>query len=109
VNEQADLFDTAPGAGSPGAAYARNTDPGPSHAAAEAVDATKLEALTLAVLRRFPCGLTSFEIAEILGLEWSSISPRMKPLEERGLVVRTAERRNKRTVWVARADALAVG
>ena len=89
---------------------ARNTDPDTSHAAARRVT-TKVDGLESRVVEalRVPgarSGLTAPELAVLLGERDGSISPRMKPLENKfgkgiGLVRRLSERRNGATVWVA--------
>lgn len=79
-------------------AHARTTDPQTSKDAAQRVNAAELEARVLAVLRVAPEGKTSHEIAAVLDRPLVSVSPRMKPLESRGLVVRDG-RREGRTVW----------
>lgn len=67
--------------------YARNTDPESSHEAAERVDATRLQQLVLEALKAVGVPMTSLRIAEYLGIPVWSISPRMKPLENLGLIV----------------------
>ena len=80
-------------------AMARRTDPDTSHVAALTVDANRLEGLVVSVLRDRPRGCTVKEISAILDIEVVSISPRMKPLEGKGLIERTAERRDRSIVW----------
>ena len=80
-------------------ALARRTDPDTSHVAALTVDANRLEGLVVALLERHPDGLIVKEIAVLLDIDKWSISPRMKPLEEKGLVQRTADRRDRSIVW----------
>jgi len=74
-------------------AMARRTDPDTSHIAAVTVDANRLEGFVLSILGQYPDGLTTREISTLLHSDMVSISPRMKPLEKKGLVERTAERR----------------
>ena len=78
---------------------ARRTDPDTSHIAALTVDATRLEGLVLEALREYSDGRTVKEISTILHIDKWSISPRMKPLEEKGLIQRTTERRGRSIVW----------
>ena len=87
----------------PFTALARHTDPGTSHDAAArmAYGVATLETMVVQCLRAAPSGLTTDEIATHTGVRLVSVSPRMKPLELRGLVVRTAERRDGRIVWRA--------
>ena len=75
---------------------ARNTDPDTAHAAAAAIELkvvglqlTCLEALRAAGAR----GLTSREISEATGIEHSTVSPRLRPLERKGLIIETDARR----------------
>jgi hypothetical protein len=73
-------------------ALARRDDPDTSHAAAEVVNAGMLETRTL---RTLPWGdLTTEEVALRVGVPRDSISPRMRSLERKGLVVRVGKRRN---------------
>jgi len=77
-------------------AYARRTDPETSHDAAKSVGgktATELEAAVVAALRAFPVGLTTHELAAELELDYGSVTPRMRPLVRKGLVVDSGERR----------------
>jgi hypothetical protein len=74
-------------------AYARHSDPDTSHWAAALVNATWLQLMVLRVLRRHPGGCTTHEIEDESGLAAGSVTPRMKPLEKLGLVIRTDERR----------------
>lgn len=80
-------------------AHARRTDPGTSHAAAAAVSlrVTDLELKVLAALvLRGPS--TSHQLAEYMDASLVTISPRMRPLETRGMVVR-AGKADGRTLW----------
>lgn len=94
------VYKPTPVADLPLFAHARTTDPQTSKDAAQKVNAAELEARVLAVLRIAPEGKTSHEVAAIIGRPLVSVSPRMKPLESRGLVVRDG-RRDGRTVWKA--------
>lgn len=80
-------------------AFARTSDPITSHVAASTVDATLLERLVVDALHQHPNGGTVKEIATTLARHEWSISPRMKPLERKGLVRRTDERRGRSIVW----------
>jgi DNA-binding MarR family transcriptional regulator len=88
-----DLFDP------PGEAYARRDDPETSHEAAKKVDATKREKQAIDGLRGLGGEGNSKEIAAFMGVDKWSISPRMKPLEKKGLVERTEKRRGGSIVW----------
>src|SRR6266481_2547395 len=74
-------------------ARARRRDPDTSKAAARSVPVADLEAQVLEVLRRFPGGLTSHEVAKILKVELVSVSPRFSPLAKKNLVLPTTQRR----------------
>jgi len=84
-------------------AFARNSDPDTSHAAARRVTPKiqRLERQVIDALRLFPDGLTVHGISAATGLDKWSVSPRMKPLEKKGLVRRLSERRERATVWMA--------
>lgn len=82
-------------------ARARSSDPGTSHAAAKSFDAGSLALQVLADLRDRGPG-TSHEIAERMGIQLVTVSPRMKPLEDAGKVERDGKREG-RTVWKAKA------
>jgi len=83
----------------------RNTDPITSHDAAD--EATKkipqLNKLILDCLesnkRAGGNGMTSKEIAEAVNRSHVAVSPRMKPLEQRGMVRRTERHRDRSIVW----------
>jgi DNA-binding MarR family transcriptional regulator len=81
-----------------GQAYARTTDPETSHAAAESVkgsEATRLEAMVVMALvkRENKAGLTTHEIAKVTGLEYGSVTPRIRPLVKKGWIMDSGERR----------------
>jgi DNA-binding MarR family transcriptional regulator len=103
---QAGLFDQP----APEFARARRTDPKTSKAAARTVPVVDLEARVLAALRSNG-GMTTRELAALLNVELVSVSPRMRPLVEKGLVVDSGERRSgpgrrsKAIVWRARGAA----
>lgn len=81
------------------AALARREDPVTSHEAAERVDGKLLAERVLQDLDEHGPG-TAHEIAERMGLSLVTVSPRMKPLEDAGKVVR-GPRRHGRTVWIS--------
>lgn len=79
-------------------------DPETSHEAALSVQPTNLEAQVLECLRGFDQGATSHELAASLGLDLVTVSPRLKPLCKKGLVIDSGVRRmgengRARTVW----------
>lgn len=80
-------------------ARARRTDPDTSHEAAATVDVTHREQQVLDALAGAPGGLTTKEMEPVTGVDRLSLSPRMKPLELKGLVVRTDETRDGSIVW----------
>ena len=71
-------------------AFARKTDPETSKQAGSSVDATNLERIVLDAIKRFPegCILEEIELA-IPHIRASSISPRIRPLINKGYVVDT--------------------
>ena len=71
-----------------GEAYARNTDPSPSHDAAEDVDARAREEEVFNYLSSHHQWKTNFQIADDTGLQDSSVTPRMPRLLEKGMVER---------------------
>lgn len=91
-------------------AHARNTDPSTSHAAARAIVGalTELEARVLGeLLRRGDDGATTHELAAALKLELVTVSPRLKPLAQKGCVIdsglkRTGVSGRQSIVWRAR-------
>ncbi len=84
-------------------ALARTGDPITSHAAADFVTPhlTNLEQKVLQALEDSRYGLTTKQIAEKTGIDRVTVSPRMKPLKNKGLVVRTESRRDGSQVWRA--------
>lgn len=78
-------------------AYARKTDPDSSREAAEKVAVSEKEAVVLAALRIRP--MTTHEIADRTGVPVVSISPRIKPLRDKGMVKDSGERDTGRSVW----------
>lgn len=90
----------------PSPAVARSTDPKTSHEAAQRVDTGKLETLVLLALQRASTrGATTKELAATLQVERVSISPRMKPLEDKHLIRRAKfEKRDGGVVWYYDAE-----
>jgi predicted ArsR family transcriptional regulator len=74
---------------------ARNTDPDTSWDAAETVDVTRLEELVVQALTKNPTGLTTEELSSRMRLSLVTVSPRMRPLEKKGKVVRSGKRPNR--------------
>ncbi|MFL6229319.1 MAG: helix-turn-helix domain-containing protein [Pyrinomonadaceae bacterium] len=91
-------FDSTPGG-------ARRSDPDTSRAAARSVDTQRVEQVVLDALKLAPAGLTTEELVDRTGLSLVTVSPRMKPLERKGLVRRGAKRANSSgrsaIVWLA--------
>src|SRR5687767_10188875 len=73
----------------------RRSDPATSHEAARSVDATRLEAVCLDALRNAPAGLTSEELAEKLGESLVTVSPRLRPLANKGFIEAVGRRPNR--------------
>lgn len=68
-------------------AYARTSDPDTAHDAADRVRQSKLEQQVYEALLRHPgVFLTSIEVAQLMGVDKWSISPRFQPLKRKGLV-----------------------
>jgi DNA-binding HxlR family transcriptional regulator len=75
-------------------AYSRDTDPDTSLDAALSVDATRLEAIVLEVIKGFPNGCICEEIERALPyIRANSITPRIKPLMKKGFVINTGYRK----------------
>lgn len=100
-----------------GRGLARHTDPQTSHEAAKVVKVGKLYLNILEILKEYmykvPPGLTPNQVAETTGLPTNSVSPRFRPMHEKGLVRRTGElRRNlsgtRGAVWTPTPLGLAV-
>lgn len=96
-------------------AFARRTDPSTSHEAAHAMDAsltaTRLERMVLQIITESgDHGATSDEVASRLMMDLQSITPRFKPLEAKGLIYRSGQRRasltsnRSRQVWHAHRE-----
>lgn len=96
-----------------GEAYARRDDPWTSHEAADTVPVSWLQDIVCKALDTVPVtGMTTHEIEALTGLAAGSVTPRMKPLEELGLVVRRRDangnvmarvpggHKRKQTIWV---------
>jgi hypothetical protein len=75
-------------------------DPQTSKDAAQSINVAKLERDYLTILAKFPGGLTNQEIADNSEMHLNSVSPRSAPLQRKGLIKDSGERRLKRTVWV---------
>ena len=85
-------------------AFARRSDPPTSKESAQRVTASvsELQQLVLAALKQYGPGTTE-EIARWTGKSLVTISPRLKPLEAKGSVVRSGKKLNQSghqaTVW----------
>ena len=87
-------------------ALSRNSDPITSDEAAKLVHVEHVEGVIVRHLKFWTAGLTCLELAGSTGLPRDSISPRMKPLELKGLIYRDGTRRvrgsrSATTVWKA--------
>jgi predicted transcriptional regulator len=82
----------------------RNTDPDSSHAAARSLNLTRLEALVFNNLESAGPATTE-ELAQRMNMRLVTVSPRLRPLEEKGRVVRNGSRLNpsgrKAIIWRA--------
>lgn len=90
-------------------AYARRTDPKTSHDAAVSMEPhlSHLESRVLGVLRAAgERGATTRELEHLTGLDFATVTPRIKPLCAKGYVKATKKRRagpsgRSQIVWVA--------
>jgi hypothetical protein len=74
----------------PGAA--RHSDPFTSQIAAGSIDATALELIVYTYLSNARRALTALEIARGIPMDIRSVSPRLAPLERKGIVERSDKR-----------------
>jgi DNA-binding MarR family transcriptional regulator len=87
-------------------ALARSTDPATSKAAAAKVNVSDREQIVLKCLRE-QGDATCREIAQRSGLDYASVTPRIKPLRNKGLVTHALDdegqflRRAAQYVWKA--------
>jgi hypothetical protein len=72
---------------------ARSVDPDTSKKAAASFPVAELESRVLEALRWSGKGLTTHELSWFLKVDLVSVSPRMRPLVEKNLVVDSGERR----------------
>lgn len=72
---------------------ARATDPETSHLAAESIEPSRIQGIILQTLATARTGLTTHEIADLCGIGYQTITPRMVALVEKGLVYDTSMRR----------------
>ena len=84
----------------------RTSDPVTSFEAADSVDASALEAKCLeAIMQTGRVGMTSEELATFTGMPLVTVSPRLRPLANKGLLVCYGKRANRSgrsaIVWVA--------
>jgi predicted transcriptional regulator len=91
----------------------RGTDPQTSHDAANALNASQLERLVVDCIRKNG-PIASDRVAQILGMSLQSISPRFRPLANKGLIrvntfengeaitVKSLTSNRQRMTWVAR-------
>ena len=90
-------------------AYARKTDPVTSHEAAEKITphlGTIDDAIYKALLEVGERGATSDEIVKMTDIKYRSVTPRLKPMCKKGLVVDSGECRNgdsgrRQIIWRA--------
>ena len=91
----------------------RRTDPQTSHDAANALDASQLERLVVGCIRKNG-PIASDRVAKMLGMSLQSISPRFRPLANKGLIrvntlgdgkaitVKSLTSNRQRMTWIAR-------
>jgi hypothetical protein len=90
-------------------AHARKTDPVTSHEAAEAITPllNKVEQGIYDALCSFlPKGATSDEIVEASGIQYRTVTPRLKPMCKKGFVVDSGEYKRgesgrRQIIWMA--------
>jgi hypothetical protein len=102
---QQNLFSVTAPAADP-AGLARHTDPGTSKAAARDFSSIGVAAAVLRAVREAAMGLTIEECAGITGLSLVTVSPRFRPLANRGLIRDSGRRRRNHSgklaiVWTA--------
>jgi len=96
-----DLFDYQP----PSQAFARRTDPQTSRDAARSVqpELTNIESIVLKAIPFKPSNAILDEVVEATSLDKVTASPRFKPLEEKGMILRVGKRRGfagrQQTSW----------
>ncbi len=85
--EQLDIFDLSRQSEAKAeTGRARNTDPETSKESAKKVNATSRELIVLKALATCPVGATCQELVDLTGLAWNTLSPRLAPLREKGLI-----------------------
>ena len=91
-------------------AHARKTDPVTSHEAAKSITPSlnKIEQGIYDALRSFlPGGATSDEIVEASGIQYRTVTPRLKPMCKKGFVVdsgghKRGDSGRRQIIWVAK-------
>ena len=75
-------------------AFARKTDPVTSKEAAATVNVSSMEQTVLDVIKSYPKGCITEQIElDLPDVRISSISPRIRPLINKGLIIDTGEKR----------------
>ena len=90
-------------------AFARGTDPDTSHLAAQSMEGKcqRIEGIVLEALKkRGDHGATTRELAALTGLDWGTVTPRMKPMEKKGFITDSGHTRpgisnRQQIVWLA--------
>lgn len=80
----------------PSEARFRATDPSTSAEAAASFDPTDMEQVVLGAVMVFPNGATQDDVVNLLepyGYRYGTITPRFRPLLNKGLLVETGEKR----------------
>lgn len=86
-------------------AAARATDPDTSQAAARSLDIQPMQREILIALHHNPGGLTGTQLAEATNLSLNTVTPRFAPLQRKGLIRDSGQRRpgpsgRRQIVWV---------
>ena len=77
-------------------AKARTSDPDTSHDAALGMTEERLSKLAqaaLACIKAHPGGVTAQDMARLTGVDHNTMSPRLRPMADRGLIHDSGERR----------------
>ena len=88
-------------------AHARRSDPITSHQAAFRISASlnRLEQLVIDTLTEYG-GMTTKELSEHTGEDRVTISPRVKPLRDKGRIIDSGIKRGRSIVWQVVCDGI---
>lgn len=88
MSTQLDFWDEEPHG------LARHSDPPTSHMAAEQVNVTRIEYIVAAAIRRAGSrGLIAAELPDQTGLPLNTVTPRTRPLADKGVIYDSGEKR----------------